>query len=218
MSDTIDLLQIKIEKAKRQLSDDTLNAINAIPWQAEILKMKETRGYSFDQLGDLEIETELLLCGLVSPLDYPKELEKRMKISTAQANELVREMNKEVFEKIKEELIKNTERKEVFEKKQTVIEKPKAQSLKYASKIAPVANKLVDLTIPELKAGNEQEESIVTPVKPHLGEQNEAEIHPMLAKKMSDSFQIPSVKTDHSLNNLSPNNTPTTDPYREVPE
>ena len=103
MNDTVDLLQIRIEKAKRQLSEDTLNAIAAVPWQAAILKMRETKGYSFEQLGDLELETELLLCGLVSSQDYPKELENRMKISKAAANELVQEMNREVFSKIKEE-------------------------------------------------------------------------------------------------------------------
>src|SRR3989344_1773030 len=110
MNDTMDLLQIKIEKAKSQLSEDTLQAIAAVPWQATILKMRETRGYSFEQLNDLEIETELVLCGLLSPADYPKELESRMHISRAAAEELVNEMNAQVFARIKEELVKNIER------------------------------------------------------------------------------------------------------------
>ena len=59
MDETVDLLQIKIEQAKAKLSEDTLDAINSVPWQAEILKMRETKGYSFEQLGDLELETEL---------------------------------------------------------------------------------------------------------------------------------------------------------------
>ena len=78
MENTTDLLQIKIEKAKAQLSDDTLNAINAVDWKAVILSIRETKGYSFEQLGDLETETELLLCGLLSPENYSKELENRM--------------------------------------------------------------------------------------------------------------------------------------------
>src|ERR1035437_6503157 len=114
--DTIDLLQIKIENAKKQLSDETLNAIAAVAWQAEIIKMRETKGYTFEQLGDLELETELLLCGLVSPKDYPGALEKRMGTCRGSQHELVEEMNKLVFSKIKEELIKSTERKKMFEK------------------------------------------------------------------------------------------------------
>ena len=110
MEDTIDLLQIKINKAKAELSQETRNAIDAVPWQAEILKMRETKGYSFEQLGDLELETELLLCGLVSPEDYPIEIQNRMQISKNEADDLVKEMNNFVFSKIKEELMKNIER------------------------------------------------------------------------------------------------------------
>ena len=110
MQDTTDLLQIKIDNAKKQLSKETLDAIASVPWQAEILKMRETKGYTFEQLGDLEIETELALCGLVSSESYPKELENRMRLSKIQVNELLNEMNKQVFSKIKEELIKSTER------------------------------------------------------------------------------------------------------------
>src|SRR5476649_1839101 len=115
--DIIDLLQIKIENAKKKLSDDTLNAIAAVDWKMIILGMRERRGFTFEQLGDLELETELLLCGLLNPADYSRELEKRMGISKAAANDLVQEMNRLVFEKIKEELIKNTERKRIFAKK-----------------------------------------------------------------------------------------------------
>src|SRR3989338_4976303 len=114
MDDTIDTLKIKIDAARRNLSEETKVAIEAVPWKIAILGMREKKGYSFEQLGDLEIETELLLCGLLNPQDYPKELEKRMGISRAQADDLVNEMNEVVFRKIREELIKNTERKRIF--------------------------------------------------------------------------------------------------------
>ncbi len=119
MSDdnTIDLLKIKIERAKEQLPIETLNAIAAVDWKAAILALRERKGYSFEQLGDLETETELVLCGLVSSTEYPKELQHRMNISKAEVDELVQEMNVAVFSKIKEELIKNTERKKIFQKK-----------------------------------------------------------------------------------------------------
>src|SRR3989344_4500286 len=111
---TVDLLQIKIEKAKRDLPIDTINAIAAVDWKATILGMRNKYGYTFEQLGDLEIETELLLCGLLSAENYPKEISKRMEIQRAQADELVNEMNERVFKRIREELIKNTERKKIF--------------------------------------------------------------------------------------------------------
>lgn len=123
MDEPIDLLKLKIEQAKAKLPPETLDAISAVDWHTVILGMREKRGYSFEQLGDLETETELLLCGLVSPEEYPKELARRMGISKAQVDELVNEMNDLVFKKIKEELIKNTERKKIFNKSERMPER-----------------------------------------------------------------------------------------------
>ena len=60
MANVIDLLQIKIEKAKGELPEETLNAIAAVDWKAVILGMRESKGFNFEQLGDLELETELI--------------------------------------------------------------------------------------------------------------------------------------------------------------
>jgi len=58
-------------------------------------------------------------------------------------------------------------------------------------------------------------------------EEIEEPAHPILAQKLSTSLQIPMVKTDHSLENItkSPNTdsgdtikSPRIDPYREIPE
>lgn len=269
MDDTIDLLQIRIEKAKAQLSEDTLNAIAAVPWQAAILKMRETKGYSFEQLGDLELETELLLCGLLSPEDYPRELESRMKINKAQTNELVNEMNSLVFSKIKEELIKKTERKKIFAptlqgaglpisdtygqnigaKKQIFSDsaKEKNNNMQVLSSAGieiingngkparadgeklPVPEKLELPAKPIIEAiaeskGWEKSKPAATPAL----EQKKEEMHPMLSQKLSGSFQIPSVKTEHTLDNITKTNPPASlnekvdkpylDPYREMPE
>ncbi len=193
MTDIVDLLKIKIEKAKRELPLETANAIDAIDWRNAILGLRSKYGYTFEQLGDLELETELLLCGLVSPENYPKELENRMKISKAQANELVNEMNNSVFKKIMEELIKNTERKRIFVKN----EKSNADNAQILS-----------------SAGIE-----IIPGKLELT----GETHPMLAEKLSSSVQIPTVKTNHSLNNITKTIPPSSyppkaDPYRLPPE
>lgn len=221
MQTPIDLLQIKIEKAKAALPTETVNAIAAVDWKAVILTLRAKKGYTFEQLGDLELETELLLCGLLSPESYPKELENRMKISRAQANELVNEMNDLVFKKIREELIKNTERKKIFASKTTPSLRPELEPSPLAGgedKASPDKGRLEgfktknagqkpDLTIPELNAGKKEE------------------AHPILAQKLSGSFQIPTVKTDHSLKNLQPSSPQNgtipkkpVDPYREIPE
>jgi len=201
MNDPIDLLQIKIEKAKRELPEETLNAIAAVDWRAAILGMRASKGYSFEQLGDLELETELLLCGLLSPENYPKELESRMKISKGQADQLVNEMNDLVFKKIREEIIKNAERKKIFANS-------KAEPARNAFSIADARPHDSQQRVGQ--AGEEETntqvlnshgiEIIDKPKPAHAGGQ---ETHPILAQKMSGSFQIPMVKTEYSLNNIS---------------
>lgn len=205
MQNTVDLLQIKIENAKKELPLETVKAIDAVDWRAPILELRTKKGYTFEQLGDLELETELLLCGLVTPQDYPKELEKRMGISRAQADELVNEMNILVFNKIQEELIKNVERKKI-------------EGNNNDTKILNTAG--IEI-IPDIPATPQtqtmQTEKLELAEKPH----------PILAQKLSSSLQTPVVKTEHTLQNLSSSNTantptvntkPKVDPYRELPE
>ena len=240
MDDIIDLLKIKIEKAKRELPAETADAIAAVDWKAVILGMRTSKGYSFEQLGDLELETELLLCGLSSPQDYPKELEKRMGISKADADELVNEMNKLVFQKIKEEMIKNTERKKMFAEKsanKTTEEKKETQILDSAGiKVAEpdLPARTMNLSHGELTEDRaEILEKIERPeaVRPVAGSGASEEIHPMLTQKLASSFQTPTVNTEHTLENITKsgsanentgNNseikTPKIDPYREIPE
>ncbi len=109
MSDQLDLLKIKIDAARSELSENTKTAIDRVDWKGIITKMRETRGFSFEQLGNLETETELLLCGLLSSEDYPQRLEKEMGMTKAQVEELLQELNKSIFQKIREEFIKISE-------------------------------------------------------------------------------------------------------------
>lgn len=241
IDDTIDLLQVKIEKAKSELSPDTTSAISAVDWQAAILGLREKKGYSFEQLSDLELETELFLCGLLNPADYPKELEKRMQISKAEANDLANEMNNLVFKKIKEELIKITERKKTSDNK-TIVEPPRETFT------APISNLLHNNTNPTEANENRNEvdilkragieimpDQITAPSIPAITIFNtqkreevlkaiekpepiiKNEIHPMFKQKMSKPFQIPMVKTEHSLDNLSKTQTPINSPLPEYP-
>ena len=259
MDEVIDLLKIKIEKAKRELSFETVNAIDAVDWKAAILGLRSKYGYNIEQLGDLELETELLLCGLVTPENYPKELENRMKIPRAKANELVNEMNDLVFKKIREELIKNTERKKIFGKNSPLKEYPlgggepipairtslgqstteivdahEDTSVLHSVGIEIIPEKLELAAAPAEKQAENREDILKKIEKPEtvkkiangeLRMANNAEIHQILAQKLSGSFQISSAKTDHTLQNLSSSdntvtakNTSKIDPYREIPE
>lgn len=95
-------LDIMINKAKENLSEETKAAINAVNWK--LILSGINKKYNADQLENLETETELLLCGLVSTEDYPKELESRMHLHKTDVVSLINEIDKLVFKKIQEEL------------------------------------------------------------------------------------------------------------------
>ncbi len=265
MDETVDLLKIKIEEANRKLPLETINAINAVDWRMAILGLRAKKGYSFEQLGDLELETELLLAGLVSPENYPKELQKRMGISPGAANELVNEMNDSVFKKIREEMVKNTERKKIFARNSNNENIPPLPARpagglnnkeenegRFLNSNSPHPNPLlvkergdtndaqilrkegieiIDkeplLEITGATASGNKEDTLKRIEAPEISTSNG--VHPILEQKLSGSVQIPTVKTEHSLENITkkydlvvgaPSGAvkPKIDPYREIPE
>lgn len=231
-NDTVDILQIKIENAKAKLPVETSNAIAAVDWRAAVMELRTKKGYNFEQLGDLELETELLLCGLITPAEYPKELQTRMRISKAETDELVDEMNRQVFAKIKAELIKNAERKKIFQNKNDSVEIPKpinvpTQNIGINKTDATVLQSAgIQLVKPEMNTpipapntssavdvGGESREDLLKKV--------ENPTPSILKEKIFGSVQTPIVKTEHTLDNISaPAKTPLpkVDPYREIPE
>jgi hypothetical protein len=228
MDNTVDLLQIKIERAKEKLPEDTLNAIALVDWKAAILGLRAKKGYNFEQLADLELETELVLCGLVNPEDYPREIQNRMKISKMEAGELVEEMNNLVFKKIKEELIKSTERKKIFQTKSIENDKKATQVLEKAG---------IDIVSDHSALGTsdtggepvpvtESREDLLKKVEnPELIKKPEPVIPLILQQKLSGPVQMPKVTTEHTMENITapvppvPASYPVKkDPYRLSPE
>jgi len=217
MDTPLDMLQIKIERARDALSQETRKAIDSVDWRAYILGMREKKGYSFEQLEDLELETELLLCGLLNSENYPMELEERMKIPKSQVDLLVNEMNEFVFKKIKDELIKNSERREIFTKKidtavpSAVVDKNDSNILSKAGieiKESPMPLQQEELApekekIAPIKTKEEMPISsdiLCSGVVNKIADKKE-ELMPF--QKLSGSFQIPTVKTEYTLNSLS---------------
>ena len=227
-----DELQIKIEKARMELPEDTRAAIDTVDWRGVIMQIRNKEGYDFIQLSELETETELLLCGLANPENYPRQIEKGMGISHEAAQKLVSEMNEKIFKKIKEELIKIAENKKLSAEKAeprpvTVTDKPANEELARAG--IQITGTPVETS--GGKEGLESREEILGKIeRPSLAPAG-GEAHPLLAEKLSKPMQIPSSKTVHSLDNLTKPAVPAppkaapaapkkyeVDPYRETPQ
>ena len=225
MENTVDLLQIKIDKAKAELPPESKSAIDAVDWRTTVLGMRAEKGYSYTQLEDLELETELMLCGLLNPEDYPKELEKRMNIPKAQVDVLVNEMNEKVFKKIREELVKNIERKKIQETEQKPPISPLPEGEKMKTSFDKGRQEIFSKTTetPDLLAEKELPPPPTPPIRNDEGLQKPPVSNgtsPILTQKLSGSFQIPTVETEHTLNNMTKDSgeektkLPKADPYR----
>ena len=215
----IDILQVKIDKAMEALPRATRKAIEAVDWKSAILSMREKKGYNFEQLEDLELQTELVLSGLLKPEDYPQKLEENLGISRSQVDLLVNEMNEFVFKKIREELIKNSDRESIFIKKEESIgkaipdEKMPYQSPPVKSVPAQVENKVATPSgdIAKVIAENnaafkklEQEVKIPEPTQEVSAEAvDKKTISNALADKLSVQYKTGMTRTEYSLNNLS---------------
>jgi cell fate (sporulation/competence/biofilm development) regulator YlbF (YheA/YmcA/DUF963 family) len=96
-------LEIKIAEARSFLSKETKEAIDGVDWKIIISGMNTK--YNQDQLEHLEIETDLLLCGILTPEEYQKGLERRMVLLKSEVVKLLEEMDKLIFKKIQEKLV-----------------------------------------------------------------------------------------------------------------
>ncbi len=217
----LDLLQVKIEKAKENLSEETLLAIGAVDWKKAILDMRQGRGLSFEQLEDLELETELLLCGLESPDDYPKEIERRLGLSKPQVSDLVKDLNEKIFKPIREEFIKITEakkqetgeEKEIFERnlpKENLKETVRGES---PEEILRVLEKERELPAAPAEAGaagpafRDRSKTETGADSSTFSAQKSSsaikeEFQPILIRKLTGSWKAPVKNTEYTLPNV----------------
>ncbi len=118
MDYTTDILQIKIDEAKKLLTKESKEAIDAVNWKYVIEGMNDK--YTVEQIDNLTTETELLLCGILNPDEYESELEKRLLLSKNEVSDLLNELDRQIFKKIQSGL-----EKKIFEKEKVVfVNKP----------------------------------------------------------------------------------------------
>jgi len=205
----IDALQIRIEKAKADLPQETLQAINAVDWRNALLEIKTKKGFSIEKLEDLELETELMLCGLSNPSNYEKEIRERLNLSPMEAKDIVSEMNDKVFKKIRDAFAK------IMEEKNSKIEKTEnevkvSETKEDMSVLKQAGIEVIDNQEIQKDFINKEEKGENLYGLDRANMLNEVE-HPELIKKvtptiamqkLSSSFSIPTTKTEYSIENI----------------
>lgn len=218
-----DALQTKIENARKELSEESRRAIDTIDWRKVVLEIKTKMSLTIEQTEDLELETELMLCGILPPEEYEKEIRERVNLSPRETSEIIQELNERVFERIRVEFDKLSKLKSITENKK-VSDIMDAGIKKETEEV--LGNAGLNLIKEENKTKIETtqtEERVDMLQKIERPELIAGVIPASPIDKLSQNFALAPKKTEYSLDNMTKQKntfeplkaaTPKIDPYR----
>lgn len=94
-----------IDQRIAMLPENIRESLKKIPWAEEILAIGKKNGLHVDQMGELQIETVLVLVGLTHPNQYPTELKRALSLGDAQVTAIVVDVNERILKSIRQSLI-----------------------------------------------------------------------------------------------------------------
>ena len=196
-----------IKEQMGKLPDEIRNLFTEPELGNKILNIGKKNGIvNIEQLGTFQTETNLMMLGLVHPDEYPNELKNQLKIDDMKVDNIVNDINTQILSGIREKL------KEVYEKTDETLDTIKESEEPSLKNLETREEMLKTIETPDLFA----EKELPAPQK--------EEEHPILAQKLSGSFQIPTTETNHFLKNIQPSSPQkgmigkSVDPYREPTE
>lgn len=100
------------EKIRQQFENQltylpTINqqALRSFDWATELIAIGKNYGLHVDELDDLQIETMLVLVGLVDPNQFQNELINRLAISSIEAEKIISDINDRIFTPIHDYIV-----------------------------------------------------------------------------------------------------------------
>ncbi|MFA5932112.1 MAG: hypothetical protein WC793_01915 [Candidatus Paceibacterota bacterium] len=168
----------EIQKKFDDLPEDLKWAIMGVNVDDNIIEIGQTQGLNVEQMGQLSLETHMVMFGFTHPDKFEESIKNSMKLGDEKTRLIVNAVNEKILKEIKEKMMQmydNTSKKDTTEH-DTEEEKKKNTHVLNTAGIEIIPEKL------ELKKGEE--------------------VHPILAQKLNSTFQTPTVTTEHSLENL----------------
>ncbi len=100
-----DKLRQSFEEQLVYLPEINQQALKSFDWATELLSIGKNYGLHIDELEDLQVETMLVMVGLVQVKDYPNELINKLAISPAEANKIIEQVNDRIFQPIHDYIV-----------------------------------------------------------------------------------------------------------------
>ncbi len=192
-------------------------------YEESLLEIGKKYNLKVEQLGALEVETTLVMMGLTPTKDFESTLTRELHVDASKGNEIVKDINEKIFFKIRELLkLMNTPAGE-----EPVVEEA-VEEIEPRYEDKELKNTGADWNVMKSAGIEIVEKNGKLPVAEKLEINSPAEVHPILTQKLSGISQIPPVKTEHTLENITKTTPPTStppasyppkqDPYRMKPE
>lgn len=194
----------ELDERFKKLPENIQKAIARSNYYATLYSIGEENKLNVVQMGILEEATTKLILDNIPPSEFERAVKAKLNLPDEQIKKIVNSVNDRILKVIRE-FLKNS--------RSVGVGKEEDKILKSAGiEIIPAGGE------PNLNALELNAPAKTTPP---------SQASPMLAKKFSGSFQIPSTKTEYTVPNVSrPGQAgvevapkkPTVDPYREIPE
>ena len=216
----MDTEEIKKSIAERfnNLQPEIQDAIMSSNYEKNLYEIAQKHKLNVEQLGELELNTTLVLLGQTHPDEYADELEEDLKLPKEKIGEIVTDVNERIMKNIRELIKKNFADDDETEAQAEVPVPPYIAS--EMQKPAPVAEKTITqptTTVPTPKV----ESSIYGKAGIEILDGVD-----MISQKLKGVTMNKSVVSDHSIPKVTPTTpqapaptTPSTrarDPYHEV--
>jgi hypothetical protein len=145
----------------------------------KITEIGKDHGLTVEQIGQLSLETHMVVLNYTRPEKFEESIKGSLQLSDEKIHNIAIEVNNKILKKIRENLMSSSETKEEYEtvpevEEKQVVEKPKDENLL-------------------INDQQEKEKEI----------ENKKIMESISSQKLSGSFQIPVIKTEYSLNNIS---------------
>lgn len=230
---TIKIIKEKFDSLPKNIQD----VIMSTNYQDAMIEIGKRYNLNVEQMGTMEMETTMVMMGLTPTQNFESELMRELHVDATKGNQVVTDINTQVFAKIRESLKamsapkeKNPEPEETENRDAQILN---SAGIKMVEPSLPT--RTMDIRKEELVENREDMLKRIEKAEPKTLVATNVPVPPprdaiktssILVQKLSGSVQIPMVKTEHSLENITkvPSTPsvvakiPNIDPYREIPE
>ena len=206
----------EIQKKFESLPEDLKWAVMAANVDENIIDIGQAQGLNVEQMGQLSLETHMVMFGFTNPDKFEESVKNRMNLGDEKTRAVVKAVNEKILKEIREKAIGSST------KEPTKMEMPAEMNTS-------------DSDTQILDSAGIQLVNEPTSLNSASEEKLKKDMHGILAQKLSAPVQIPMVRTEHTLENItksSPASTttpqaptissnpypPKGDPYRLPPE